>query len=54
MINEMNTFLKQGIYEKDSIEDITRRLVSMMMPEEKKSRAPQAAGGPPSFAQIVR
>ena len=54
MISEMNTFLKQGIYEKDSFENIMNRMVSMMIPEEKKQRTAQAGNMAPSFAQVVR
>jgi len=54
MINEMNSFLKQGIYEKDSFSNITKRLMEMMIPEEKKTKALQAGVRTPSFAQVVR
>lgn len=53
MINEMNDFLKQGIYEKDNLPAIRERMIQMMFPEEKKSRpAPQTR--PPAFAQMAR
>lgn len=54
MINTMNEFLKQGIYEKDNLPAIRERIISMMIPEEKKGRPVQQQSKSPSFAQVVR
>jgi flagellum-specific ATP synthase len=54
LINEMNGFLKQGIYEQDYFEQIREKLITMMMPEEKKIKAPAAAAKAPAFAQVLR
>ena len=54
MINEMNTFLKQGILEQDYFPAIRERLVSMMLPEEKKIKAVSTATRAPAFAQVLR
>jgi flagellum-specific ATP synthase len=54
MIAEMNNFLKQGIYEEDNIGSIRDRLIALMIPEEKKTKAPSNAIKAPAFAQVLR
>jgi len=54
MIFSMNDFLKQGIYEKDNIQAIREKIISMMIPEEKKGRQIQQQAKTPAFAQVVR
>ncbi|HOP61869.1 MAG TPA: FliI/YscN family ATPase [Spirochaetota bacterium] len=54
MMGSMNEFLKQGIYEKDTFPSIKEKMVSMIYPEEKKTRQPAVQGGAPAFAQVVR
>jgi FliI/YscN family ATPase len=54
LINEMNGFLKQGIYEQDYFEQIREKLILMMMPEEKKIKAPVSADKVPAFARVLR
>jgi flagellum-specific ATP synthase len=54
MINSMNDFLKQGIYEKDNLQGIREKIISMMIPEEKKGRTVQQQAKPPAFAQVIR
>jgi len=51
LINDMNNFLKQGIYERNDFTSIKEKLISMMIPEEKKSRTARAANTP-AFARI--
>jgi len=54
MINSMNDFLKQGIYEKDNLQGIREKIISMMIPEEKKMRTVQQQAKTPLFAQVIR
>ncbi|HPF04607.1 MAG TPA: FliI/YscN family ATPase [Spirochaetota bacterium] len=54
MIPVMNDFLKQDIYEKDNLTPIRDKIISMMIPEEKKGRTVQQQVKPPAFAQVVR
>ena len=54
LINEMNDFLKQGIYERNDFASIKERLISMMMPEEKRTKAVQGTVAPPPFARVIR
>jgi flagellum-specific ATP synthase len=54
MINEMNAFLKQGIYEQDYLPAIREKLISMMIPEETKTRTSSTASKAPAFAQVLR
>lgn len=54
MIGTMNEFLKQGIYEKDNLPAIREKIISMMMPEEKKGRPVQQQAKSPAFAQVIR
>ena len=53
LINDMNDFLKQGIYEHNDFASIRARIISMMMPEEKKTRTVQTASAP-AFAPVIR
>ncbi|HNX25484.1 MAG TPA: EscN/YscN/HrcN family type III secretion system ATPase, partial [Spirochaetota bacterium] len=54
MINEMNIFLKQGIYEQDYLAAIREKLISMMIPEETKVKSPSTVSKAPAFAQVLR
>jgi flagellum-specific ATP synthase len=54
MIGEMNTFLKQGIYEEDHLGTIRDRLISLMIPEDKKVKTAVMAKKAPAFAQVLR
>jgi len=54
MINDMNAFLKQGIYEQDYLEVIREKLITMMIPEEKKVKVSSAVSQAPAFAQVLR
>ncbi len=52
MRDQMNEFLRQGIYEKDDLESTSDRLISLF--EEKKAPGRVDAVQPPPFAQIIR
>jgi len=54
MINNMNDFLKQGIYEKDNLSAIRDKIIAMMIPDEKKTRSVPQQSKSPAFAQVVR
>lgn len=53
LINDMNDFLKQGIYEHNDFATIRERIISMMIPEDKKTRAAQTVNTP-AFARVIR
>jgi flagellum-specific ATP synthase len=53
LINDMNSFLKQGIYEHNDFVSIREKLISMMTPEEKRTRGGQAANTS-AFARIAK
>jgi len=53
LIKEMNDFLKQGIYERSDFSATKEKIISMMIPEEKKTRPVQAVNTP-AFAQVIR
>ncbi len=52
MIEEINDFLKQGIYEEDTLENIRKRLVGMMLPKEEKKTL--GGGERPLFPGLTR
>ncbi len=53
MMDELNAFLRQGIYEKDDFNSIVGKLTGMFA-EKKEKAAPLARVRVPAFAQIVR
>ena len=52
MLPQMNEFLKQGIYERDYLDAIAKRLIDMFA--EKKVVRPEIVTRTPAFARIVR
>ncbi len=52
MLPQMNEFLKQGIYERDHLDAIAKRLIDMFA--EKKAARPEIVTRTPAFARIVR
>ncbi len=54
MMNDINSFLKQGIYERETLESTRIRLLNMVMPEadEVKARSPETRS--PAFARVLR
>lgn len=52
MLPRMNEFLKQGIYERDYLDAIAKRLIDMFA--EKKAVRPEIVTRTPAFARIVR
>lgn len=54
MIDEMNAFLRQGIYEKDTYDSIVTRLINMFKTEKRPGAGRGRAQRPPAFAQIIR
>jgi len=52
MLPRMNEFLKQGIYERDYLDAISKRLIDMFA--EKKAVRPEIVTRTPAFARIVR
>lgn len=52
MLPRMNAFLRQGIYERDNLESIRKRLIEMF--EEKRAVRPEIVTRTPAFARIVR
>ena len=54
MMDEMNAFLKQGIYEKDDLKSIVNKLVEMFSDRTGMRAGRGAAQQPPAFARIVR
>jgi hypothetical protein len=54
MINSMNDFLKQGIYEKDNLQEIREKIISIICLKIKKGVMSQQQSKPPAFAQVVR
>lgn len=53
MMDDMNAFLKQGIYERDMYDAIVGRLVDMFA-EKKPAARPDIVTRTPAFARIVR
>ncbi len=51
MIDEMNRFLRQGIYEKDTLESIEKKLAAMFAEEKRPARGRAVT---PAFAQVRR
>jgi flagellum-specific ATP synthase len=54
MIGSINGFLKQGIYEEDTYENIVKSLVEMFQEKERRIPAGDFAARPPAFAPIIR
>lgn len=54
MMGQINDFLKQGIFEKDTLESTSQKLINMVMPEVVETRQRSAESRPPSFARVVR
>ncbi|MBN1497248.1 MAG: FliI/YscN family ATPase [Spirochaetes bacterium] len=53
MMDTMNAFLRQGIYERDAYDAIVRRLIDMFA-EKKPAARPDIVARTPAFARIVR
>jgi FliI/YscN family ATPase len=51
MIDEMNRFLRQGIYEQDTFDAIVKRMIAMFSEDKKPARARTPV---PAFAQVRR
>ncbi len=54
MREQMNSFLRQGIYEKDVFDSIVKRLKELFIKEGKPAAAPQARARTPYFAPVRR
>ncbi len=54
MHEEISSFLRQGVYEQDSFEQIVARIIAMFGETEGGQRAVVAPTAPPAFAQILR
>ncbi|MCU0847811.1 MAG: flagellar protein export ATPase FliI [Spirochaetes bacterium] len=52
MIERMNTFLRQGIYEKDTYDSIVGKLKALF--EKEKGPAVRPSAPPPAYARIIR
>ena len=52
MMDQMNAFLRQGIYERDYLDAIAKRLIDMFA--EKKAVRPEIVTRTPAFARIIR
>jgi len=52
MIDRMNTFLRQGIYEKDTYDSIVGKLKALF--EKEKGPAVRPTAPPPAYARIIR
>ena len=50
MIDEINDFLKQGIFEHNDLPAIREKLISMVLPNEGEAKAPLAGRQAPAFA----
>jgi flagellum-specific ATP synthase len=53
MMDRMNAFLRQGIYEKDEYNSIVKKLIDMFT-EKRPSARPDIAARTPAFARIIR
>ena len=53
MMDQMNAFLRQGIYEQDYLEAITKKLIDMFA-ERRAPVRQDIITRTPSFAKIVR
>jgi len=54
MIDELNAFLMQGIYEKDTLDSIVTKLTEMFAEQQPRRRAADYTAQTPSFAQVIR
>ena len=54
MMGQMNDFLKQGIFEKETLESTREKLVNMVMPEVTEAKQKPAQTRSPAFARVVR
>jgi len=54
MIGDINEFLKQGIYEKETLEKTRDRLISMVIDDVPETRQKPAEARPPAFARVLR
>ncbi len=53
MMDQMNAFLKQGIYERDTYDSIVRKLIDMFAEKKPAARA-EIIARTPAFARIIR
>lgn len=53
MMDRMNAFLKQGIYEKDTFDSIVAKLIDLFA-EKKPPPRPEIVARTPAFARVVR
>jgi FliI/YscN family ATPase len=54
MNNEINAFLKQGIFEKETFASITAKLLNMFSDKSRLRAGVPAAAPPPAFVKILR
>jgi flagellum-specific ATP synthase len=54
MMDRMNGFLRQGIYEKDGYDSIVQKLIDMFGEKRVTAARPETASRIPSFVRIVR
>lgn len=54
MIGKINEFLKQGIYEKETLDTTRDRLISMVFDDAAESKQKPAENRPPAFARVLR
>jgi FliI/YscN family ATPase len=54
MINEMNAFLKQGIYEKETLDSTVKRMIDMFAEKKKAPARPEGRQPVPAYAQVRR
>jgi flagellum-specific ATP synthase len=54
MMGEINRFLKQDIYEKETLESTSTRLVNMVMAEAEETRVRAPETRSPAFARVIR
>jgi flagellum-specific ATP synthase len=53
MMEQMNAFLRQGIYERDSYDAIVQKLIDMFAERKPAARA-EIIARTPAFARIIR
>jgi len=54
MMGQMNDFLKQGIFEKETLESTREKLVNMVMPEVTETKQKPVETRSPAFARVIR
>lgn len=54
MIGDINEFLKQGIYEKETLEKTRNRLISMVIDDVSETKQKSTEARPPAFARVLR